>query len=100
MIDYTKQLESEVETLRARLEEASFWKPWWKEYEYNPHRFDYMVGKCHLVTITLFRPAGKEPYWQVATTSGVVHSIEKQTKEEAFEYTERYIKERGFGQFV
>ncbi len=51
---YIAILESEIESLRNKLNEPNIWEPRWKSYPFNENRFDLMVTNVQLATVTKY----------------------------------------------
>jgi hypothetical protein len=52
---YIAILESEIETLKNKLNEPSIWEPRWKPCKNNENRFDLMVTSIQLATVTKYQ---------------------------------------------
>lgn len=97
---YITILESEIETLRSKLEEAAVWKPWWKTFDKNPDRFDFMIGKCKIMTLIHNPRETAYGVWSAQSVLSYKVDTKAQTKEEAMAFVEKYVRENGYGHFV
>ena len=51
---YIAILESEIESLKNKLNTPSIWEPRWKAYPNNPNRFDFMIATIRLALVTRY----------------------------------------------
>ncbi len=97
---YIAILESEIETLKSRLESAIVWKPWWKTFEGNPNRFDFMLCKCKVMTLLYIPHDTAYGPWSAQSVLGYRCATKAKTKEEDMAFVEKYVLENGFGNFT
>lgn len=83
---YIAILESEIESLKTKLNTPSIWEPRWKVYPSNQNRFDFMVADMKLAMAVKYPHEHK---WQIHIDHGFgVHLL---TTEHSLDDVKQYI---------